>query len=328
MIDVDLPRIRLAALPTPLERAERLEDALGLPPVYVKRDDLAGFGAAGNKARKLELLLGDALARGCDTVVTGGGQGSNHCATAAAAARSAGLACVIVYAGTAPAQPGERLTAARGAGAEVTFTHDSDRASVDHALPERARALEQAGSRPYVIPRGGASAVGAVACALAAGELASQIEALGLEPRTVLMATGSGGTQAGVMAGAALLGTRWRVVGASVSRPVHECRRRVAELATRAAQLLDGPAPASVMLDVRDARGPGFGQPAPQATTLARVVEATQGLRLDPVYTAKAMTLLGSVARQAQGAPVVFWHTGGTQPAPQPPVAHQVEMHG
>jgi 1-aminocyclopropane-1-carboxylate deaminase/D-cysteine desulfhydrase-like pyridoxal-dependent ACC family enzyme len=194
-------RFPLAALPTPLLRAERLERALGAPPVYLKRDDLTGFALAGNKARQLELLVGEAAARGCDSLVTGGGPGSNFCQAAAAAARVAGLRCVLVLYGTEPSPSPTNLALARAFGAEVRFTGRPERESVDPALAAAAAELTAGGRRPYLVPRGGATAVGAAGYALAVAELAAQLEAERVTPELVLVATGSGGTQAGLVAG-------------------------------------------------------------------------------------------------------------------------------
>ena len=189
-------KVPAGRLPTPLIPAARLQQALHSPPVLVKRDDLTGFALAGNKARKLEFLTGDAL-------VTGGGPGSNHCQATAAAARVAHLACHLVMYGNEPARPHPNLAFARCAGTEVTVTGQADRGSVDPALAETAGRLTAAGHRPYVIPRGGATAVGAAGCGLAVAELAGQLASLGIEPEFVVVATGSCGTQAGLLAGTA-----------------------------------------------------------------------------------------------------------------------------
>ena len=184
--------------------APRLSEAVGVE-VWIKRDDLTGLLLGGNKARKLEFLCGEALAQDADTLVTGGGPGSNHVQLTAAAAARLGLACVVVcYGAPEPRQPeplGLRLT--RQLGADVVFTGSTDRASVDARLEEVAAKLTADGHHPYVIPRGGASAVGAVGYAVAAAELA---EPTGRRrrrppPATVLLATGSCGTQAGLIAG-------------------------------------------------------------------------------------------------------------------------------
>jgi len=305
------PRFPLAALPTPLRRAERLERALGGPPIYVKRDDLTGFAVAGNKARKLEFLVADALSGGSDVLVTGGGPGSNHCQATAAAARVAGMACVLVVYGEPPAKEHPNLRLARAFGADVRFTKDPERRSVDRALEEAANELLAAGRAPNVIPRGGASALGAVAYALAADELAEQLAASRVEAGVVIVATGSCGTQAGLVAGTVGRGRPWRVVGAAVSRPVDECRKRVLDLARGCAGILGTREAAEDDVDVRDALGPGYGLPSPEGVAAARLAAETEGLLLDPVFTAKAFAVLVSMVQGGFDAPAVFVHTGG-----------------
>jgi D-cysteine desulfhydrase len=305
-------RFRLATLPTPLARAARLERALGAPPLYVKRDDLTGFALAGNKARQLELLVGDAVGRGCDALVTGAGPGSNFCQAAALAARVAGLGCVLVMYGAEPASPHPNLALARASGAEIRFTGRPERESVDPVLDEAAAELEAEGRRPYLVPRGGSSGVGAAGYALAATELAAQLDAERVAPELVLVAAGSGSTQAGLVAGTVAGGHPWRVAGASVSRPVAECADQVLRLARAAAALLGQPAAEARHVEVWDARGPGYGIPSPEGERAARVAADTEGLLLDPVFTAKALALLPRLVHDGVRGPVVFWHTGGT----------------
>jgi D-cysteine desulfhydrase len=308
-------RYPLAALPTALVRAERLERALGAPPLWVKRDDLVGFVLAGNKARKLELLLADALGRGCDTLLTGGGPASNFCQAAAAAARVAGMACVLVMYGQEPAAPPPNLALVRALGGQVRFTGRPERESVEEALDDAAAGLRAEGRRPYLVPRGGASALGAAAYALAVAELAAQLDAEGVVPGLVLVATGSGGTQAGLVAGTVAGSRPWRVVGASVSRPPEACAERVLALARAAADLLGQPAAEAGQVAVRDARGPGYGIPSADGERAAGLAARTEGLLLDPVFTAKALAELPRLLDEGAGGPVVFWHTGGTPAA-------------
>jgi 1-aminocyclopropane-1-carboxylate deaminase/D-cysteine desulfhydrase-like pyridoxal-dependent ACC family enzyme len=311
-------RFPLAALPTPLQPAVRLSAALAAPPILIKRDDLAGFALAGNKARKLEYLLGDALAKESDVLLTGGGPDSNHCQGAAAAARVAGLACeLILYGDEAAAGPPPNLALARMFGASVRFTGDPDRGSVDGALARRAGELRAAGRRPYAVPRGGATPLGAVGYALAVDELAGQLVGIGTEPETVLVATGSCGTQAGLVAGAVAAGRPWRVVGAAVSRPPAECRDRVLRLASGCAALLGGPTPQEWDVEVVDARGPGYGVASDEGGAAASLAAATEGLLLDPVFTAKAMAALVARMRGRRRGAAVFVHTGGTAAALQ-----------
>ena len=318
-----LERIPLATLPTPLLAAPRLSAAVGVE-VWVKRDDLTGLLLGGNKARKLEFLCGEALAQGADTLVTGGGPGSNHVQLTAAAATRLGLGCVAVCYGDAPessggaAPAGLRLT--RHLGANVVFTGSPDRASVDARLDEVAAKLTADGRHPYVIPRGGASAVGAAGYAVAAWELSDQLAAAGIPSATVLLATGSCGTQAGLVAGAALSeGTvRLVVVGVPVSRPPEECVERIVGLATGCAERL-GSDRSFGDADVRllgGYLGPGYGKASREGEEAARVAARTEGLVLDPVFTAKAMAALVQEARAGRlDGPVVFLHTGGTPAA-------------
>lgn len=305
-----LPRARLAHLPTPLERAPRLSEAIGVE-VLVKRDDLTGLGLGGNKVRILEPLLGDALARGADVVLTAGGPQSNHAALTALAAARLGLdAHLVRYGAARPAAHEGNAALSTVAGARVTWTGDPDRGSVDPALERLAAELRARGRVPYVVPRGGATALGATAYVRASHELAAQLDDLGVAPARVVVATGSCGTQAGLVAGAAVLAAPWRVVGVTVSRPRAECLRRVGAIAADCLALLgaDVEAPEPEVLD--GFMGPGYGRPSDAGREAATLAARTEGLVLDPVFTAKALAALVAHAR-ADGGPVVFWHTGG-----------------
>ena len=315
---LSLPRIPLATLPTPLLQAPRLSEALGAE-VWIKRDDMTGLLLGGNKARKLEFLCGEAQAQGADTLVTGGGGGSNHVQLTAAAATRLGLGCVVVCYGSAPSPEPLGLRLTRRLGAEVVFTGSPDRASVDARLEEVAAKLTADGRQPFVIPRGGASAVGAVGYAVAALELREQLDAEGVLLATVLLATGSCGTQAGLVAGASVLcGGRLGVLGVPVSRPPEEVVERVARLATGCAARLGSEQAfdnSSVHL-LGGYLGPGYGKASPEGDEAAEFALRTEGLVLDPVFTAKAMAALIAEARAGRIAgPIVFLHTGGTPAA-------------
>ncbi len=311
-----LPRFNLAALPTPLLPAHRLQSAIGGPLIWVKRDDLTGFATAGNKARTLEFLIGDALDQGCDVLVTGGGPSSNFCAAAAAAARAAGLDCDLVLYGGPPdpdQPPHPNLGAALESGAHVEFTGRPDRDEVDRAIPARAAALAAEGRRPYVMPRGGATAVGATGFARARAELAAQLDAAALVPGIVVVATGSGATQAGLVAGRAPgSAPQPRILGATVSRPPAQIRETVADLANRCATLLGRPLPKTDDVEIVDARGSGGFGVASDAGERARLLaHMTEGLILDPVYSAKAFAVVLDLIAGGFSQPIVFWHTGG-----------------
>lgn len=303
-------RFRLAATPTPLHRSPGLEHALGAGPIWLKRDDLTGLAVAGNKARPLEYLLGDALAQDADILVATGSTHSNFCAAAALAARLAGLDCEIVHSGERPAELPLTLRLSLATGARLRFTPEATRADLDDAVRRRADELRQAGRRPYAVPRGGATAVGGVGFALAAEELTKQCAEAGIDRGTIVIPTGSGGTQAGLLAGRSRSGLPLRIVGASVSRPAIEARSRVRQLAAQCAQLLGVPEPDADDVDVRDAVGDGFGIASATDRDSARIALTTAGLLLDDTYGAKAMTVLRALTGEDEG-PFVFWCTGG-----------------
>lgn len=312
-----IARTPLAVLPTPLVEAKRLAEALGTGPLFVKRDDLTGFAFGGNKARLLEFLLAAAIADGADTLLTGGAAGSNFCAATAAAACHAGLRCELVIAGQ-PVPPGPALGLAASWGAVLHWTGSPERESVDARLPEAAAKLSADGRRPYLIPRGGATALGAIGYALAAAELHEQLAQRGLRDVRVIVPVGSGGTLAGLIAGHVLLGRPWTLVGCSASRPPQAVTRQVLALSRQCLSMLDptgdDPTGAGTVGDgtaeviVADARGPGHGLPSADGAVAAEQALRTEGLMVDPVYTAKALAL---VPRYSGAGNVVFWHTGG-----------------
>jgi D-cysteine desulfhydrase len=304
----------LGVWPTPLHRAQHLESALGINGLYVKRDDLSGFSLAGNKARKLEFLVGDALNNAADVIIAMGGPGSNLCQAAAVAARVAGIRCELVMYGTRPRHAHANMALAEWVGAELVFTDDPQRESVEVVAEKRASELAADGHRPYMIPRGGATAVGAVGYYEAVGEVSRQLADLHVVPEAVVVAVGSGGTIAGLVAGIEAGGHPWRVLGASVSRPPDEVERRVHTLASECAALIGTSPPKLDAVEITDARGPGFGLASKEGTEAAQQALSLEGLLLDPVYTAKSMA---AVPRLGSQGPILWWHTGGTVAALQ-----------
>ena len=304
------PRIPLGVYPTPLHRAMRLRDDASL---LLKRDDLTGFGLAGNKARPLEFLIADALARDCDVVVTGGAPTSNFAGACAHASFVAGLACeVLVANGPASSVP---VRLARACEAAVRPA-ECGRSLVDDAIESRAGELEAQGRRPYAVPRGGATAVGALGFADAAFEVRAQLDGLGVDPNraTIVLPAGSGASLAGFLAGSAAMGVDWRVVGVSVSRPAAQMSVHVTALSTACSALM-GSSPAradSFTLvdratdddapeddDARDDDGGG-----------ARLMRETEGILLDPHYGVPAFDVAMDL-RATDREPVVLWQTGG-----------------
>jgi len=208
------PRTRLTFLPTPLVELRRLGQALGGPRLVMKRDDLTGLGLGGNKTRKLEFLLGEALAQGCDAVVTGGATQSNHCRQTAAAAAAAGLECHLSLGGTALASPSGNLLLDLLFGAVVHWCGEDRKGE---RIPEIAEGLRAKGRVPYVIPYGGSNAVGALGFVAAIVELEGQLKEQGLQADRLVVASSSGGTHAGMAVGLDLCGLAARVVVGSGS---------------------------------------------------------------------------------------------------------------
>jgi D-cysteine desulfhydrase len=308
---VSLPRIPLVAAPTPLQPAPRLSAEIGVE-VWFKRDDLTGLGLGGNKVRGLEYLLGDALDQGCDCLVTGAGSQSNWAMLAALAARRCGLSPYLVFYGSRT-RPTGNLLLSELLGADVRFTGELERASVDAGIDKLGAELSAAGRRPYLVPRGGATPLGAAGYVRASMELAEQSMATGLAPSQLWLATGSCGTQAGLVAGSRWLHSPYDVVGVSVSRPVDECATRVESLARGASSLLGfSPDDDCCVTVLGGYLGQGYGRGSLAGDAAAQLVARTEGVFLDPVFGAKAMAALVDAARAGSvDGPVVFLVSGG-----------------
>ncbi len=299
-------RFILASLPTPLHPLHRLGAQLGID-LWIKRDDLTGFAMGGNKVRKAEYLLYDALLQGADVLLTAGAVQSNHARVIAAAAACAGLECRLFLSGMAPEAPHGNLLLDKLAGAHVTFVaNGDDRGPLMVAEAARLRTM---GRRPYVIPIGGSNAVGAQGYFDAAIEMADQ---LGGEPALVVFASSSGGTYGGLMAGAAdtsldLLGIRVDLDPGSEEDAAH-----IASQAAGLRGLQHRFNPAEVRLDDRFV-GPAYGLATREALEAMRLAWQLEGVLLDPVYTGKAMAGLMGLAAEGslEGRRVVFLHTGG-----------------
>ncbi len=314
-MDMSLPRVELALLPTPLVRAPRLERALDAGPIFLKRDDLTGFGVAGNKARALEFLIGAAVAERADVFVAAGSPASNFCAAAAMAARTVSMDCDLLFPGEPPSAPSTNVELARAAGARVLFNAVETRDLLDDGVMEHAKVLRAEGRRPYAVPRGGATATGGIGYAHAARELAEQARLADIIPRTIVVATGSGGTLAGLVAGQVGYGLPWHLVGASVSRAAQGMAAQVLRLSRECAAAIGLDEPSADDVDVRDCRGAGFGVVSAEDRVSQRLALEHEGLLLDDYYGAKAMTLFRTLMAADAEPPAVFWHTGGVAAA-------------
>ncbi len=311
---MSLPVVGLAPHPTPVDELSRLRATLGssAPRLLMKRDDLLSFAMGGNKVRKLQAVAAEAIAARADALITCGGIQSNHARVTAAAGAVLGLRVVLVLNGAPPAKPTANALLDRLFGAEIRYV-----ATREARAPEMetvAADLRGAGHRPFVVPLGASTPTGALGFARGVAE----VVAAGYRPHTIVSASSSGGTQAGLIAGSALLGLETRVIGVSADDPAPSLSRTVTQLLEAMARQL-GAKPSSLgaaaPLEVDDGWvGEGYGVPTPASIEALELVARTEGILLDPVYTAKAMASLLARIRGGAFAPdqtVLFWHTGG-----------------
>ena len=314
------PRAAVNFLPTPLVEMKRLSQLLGGPRLWIKRDDMTGLGMGGNKTRKLEFLLGEALDQGCDAVITGGAAQSNHCRQTAAAAAVTGLECHLALGGAAPEVAEGNLLLDGLFGAVVHWCGDQTKGE---QIPAIADGLCAAGRRPYVIPYGGSNPVGALGFVAAMGELKEQMTALDLQFDAIVLPSSSGGTHAGMVVGADLEALPAAVIGIAIDRsepglPPYEAD--LADLANGIADMLGTtrrfrPADFSMRYDFF---GGGYGVVGDLEREAIRLSAGREGVLLDPVYSGRAMGGLIAMIRRGDFSArdtVLFWHTGGT-PAP------------
>jgi L-cysteate sulfo-lyase len=309
------PRFLLFDGPSPVHALPRLSAVLGgRVEVWIKREDLLPLGLGGNKLRNLEFLVGAALAEDADCLVTSGRRWSNHARLTAAAGARAGLAVHLVLSGppSDPPNPGLRLDELLGATIHQVATEA--RAERDALLERVVEDLRAAGHRPYLVGIGGSGVVGAVGQVLAAFELVDDGAGRGFVPDDVVVASATGGTQAGLLVGLRTAGLRMVVRGIAVTPPA-ELRPQVAGL-VRELGALPGLAAVTddeILLDA-DQLGAGYGRPTEAAAEAARLLARSEGILVDPIYTAKALAGLIAAARAGvlDGRRVVFWHAGGT----------------
>ncbi len=318
-MNVNYPdRKLLAHLPTPLEKLERLSKHLGGPDIYMKRDDQTGLATGGNKTRKLEFLVADALAQGCDHLITTGAPQSNHCRQTAAAAAHFGLGCSLVLRGEEQSHFQGNLLLDKLLGAHLYWTGDQPRHEVMAEVANEQRVM---GHKPYLIPLGGSNVMGATSYVLAMKELTEQLAAASINIDFIVFASSSGGTQAGIVLGAEVYGFRGQVLGISVDHPADDLKMQVSALATATATHL-GVGTISIAHKVEvndDYLGDGYAMVGETEREAIQMVAQLEGILLDPVYTGRAMGGLIDLIRWGaftRGQSVLFWHTGGAAALP------------
>ena len=305
-----IDRYPLAHLPTPIEPLPGLTHYLNNAQIFIKRDDLTGLGIGGNKTRKLEYLVADALKHGCKTLMSTGAVQSNHCRQVAAAAAKAGLECILVLAGDEPAERQGNLLLDYLSGANTIFVKRADR---DPELQKAFAEAEKAGKQPYLIPYGGSSAIGAIGYLEAMRELKDQ----GFDPDWILFASSSGGTHAGMALGARLYGLKAKVLGIGIDNLNLNFRATIANLANETASLLGlelSLNPAEILLN-EDYCQSGYGKFQPAEIETIKLFASRDGILLDPVYTGRAAAGMLDLIRKGYFTPeekILFWHTGGT----------------
>jgi D-cysteine desulfhydrase len=311
-------RVHLAHLPTPVEPLARLSKLLGGPELYIKRDDQTGLATGGNKTRKLEFLIAEALAQGADHVITNGAPQSNHCRQTAAAAARYGLGCTLILRGHRPEQVTGNFLLDELLGAHVYWTGEREAKEISQEVEKQLQAM---GRKPYIVPYGGSNVVGATGYVLAMQELMQQLAELNLNIDFIVFASSSGGTQAGLVLGAQVYGYRGSILGISVDHTADTIQTQVGALATATATHLGlGQLPLLAKVAVNDDYlGGGYAVVGELEREAVRLLAQMEGILLDPVYTGRAMGGLIDLIRWGaftRGQKVLFWHTGGTAALP------------
>ena len=311
-----LPRIELAQLPTPLQELSRLGQLLGGPKLLVKRDDQTGLALGGNKTRKLEFLIADALKKRADTVITTGAPQSNHCRQTAAAAAQVGMGCELVLGGNEPEVPNGNVLLDLFCGANLHWTTRERR---NAKMEEVARQLRRLKHNPYIIPVGGSNGLGALGYVQAMIELNDQLSKGRVKVDTIVFATSSGGTQAGMVVGARISGFKGKILGMSIDQRSSQepsYQSELAAIANEAANLIDSRYEFTEddFTVNYDYLGLGYGVVGNLERESIRLTACTEGLLLDPVYSGRAMGGLVDLIKKGFFSlkdTVLFWHTGG-----------------
>lgn len=309
-----IPRVELAYAPTPILKLERLSRRLGVE-LWVKRDDLTGLLESGNKIRKLEFLIGEALAQGADTLITCGTLQSNCCRTVAAVGARLGLRAIVVLKGSRPEVYDGNLLLDKLLGAELSYCADEEWAKIDDVLADLEARVRARGGRPYVIPESGATVVGALGYMSCAREIFQQTKHGAPDFDSIVITAFSGGSQAGLLMGRQVTGLRAEIVSVAVAWDAGDVRRYVSGIIEQAARRYRlSVAPPGEIRVIDGYQGAGRGQIGDD--TLAAVVDLArrEGIVLDPVYTGKAFQgLLAELRRDPRrfGERVCFIHTGG-----------------
>jgi D-cysteine desulfhydrase len=310
---MNIPRVHFAHLPTRVEDLPRLTEHLAGPRILVKRDDQTGLAFGGNKTRKLEFLLAEALEQGAKTLITGGALQSNHCRQTAAVAARFGLDCILVLNGEIPDHPSANLLLDQMFGAEIVTI--KDRALRDQTLQQTFDKALDAGRKPYLVWYGGSNPTGALGYAFAMKEFMEQ----NVQADWIVFGTSSGGTHAGLVLGQRVFGYQGKVLGISIDEPEDWLKSRVSALASEASEKMGERidfAREDVLANEEYCQA-GYGVLTDAEREAVKLFAKYEGLLLDPVYTGRAAAGMIDLIRKGffkKGETILFWHTGG-QPA-------------
>lgn len=313
----NINKVSLGFFPTPLVYLSNLSKKLGGPKIYIKRDDQSGLAFGGNKTRKLEFILGDALAKNADTVITAGAAQSNHCRQSAAAAAKLGLECHLVLGGEEPQMPKGNLLLDKIFGAHI---HWAGKKRKGEDIPYIEKQLKKAGKNPYIIPYGGSNELGATGFVEAFRELVFQQKNLDLSFEHIVFASSSGGTHAGLMVGKKIFESSSNIIGINIDKgetgdtPFEEY---ILSLANKTVKFLDlgYEFTEKELILNSDYTGEGYGVVGDLEKEAISLLAKSEGILLDPVYTGRAMGGLVDMIsknRFSKNDKVLFWHTGGT----------------
>ncbi len=309
-----IPRIPLAITPTPIEAVPRFSKALGGSEIYIKRDDNTGLALGGNKARKLEYLLAEAVEQGADVVLTEGGLQSNHARMTAAAACKVGMKSVLVLKGKEIKEYQGNLLLDRILDADIVLVDPDGPLTRREALLKKAEELREVGMNPYVIPTGGSTGLGSMGYIRCAKEIIEQSKNLGVEFDWIVHPIGSGGTQAGLIAGKKLFGGSFEIYG--IAADDEDFEPEILKISEEINQILD----TNISITSEDIYlnynyfGPQYGVPSDAAIEAVKLLARTEGIIVGPVYTGKALAGMIDLIHKGEfkeGEKILFVHTGG-----------------
>ncbi|MHB8929767.1 MAG: D-cysteine desulfhydrase family protein [Melioribacteraceae bacterium] len=317
MKKIDMPRKKIGFFPTPITELIQLSKKLGGPKIFIKRDDLTGLAFGGNKIRKLEFLIGDAISKGCDTIVTGGAEQSNHCRQTAAACALSGLECHLVLGGSEPELPKGNFLLDKLFAANIHWTGTFRKGE---KIPQITEELIRLGKKPYIIPYGGSNEIGVVGFVEAVNELKTQLEEMNEKISHVVFASSSGGTHAGLVLGKYIYNQNYILIGVEIDKEEFGnlvYSDHLLNLTNSSAKFwgIDHTFTKNDLILKNEYLGEGYGVVGELEKNAIKLLAETEGILVDPVYTGRAFGALVDMIKRGEfnnSDAILFWHTGGS----------------